>query len=453
MRAADYVDEILGSFRKQRLRTALTSIGIGISALTITLMVGLGQGLQTYIETQFLAFADERVLMIFPGAIRGGSQMMDRLAGIGRPAERLDEEAEQQLEVRRGGMWISETQVADLKALPGVESVAPMTWLEVDGIELVDAPPDRAGKWQVDMAVLDNSPLVGELSAGRMPATDASEVLLAPQYALAWGIPADELLGRSITMHVPKLGKVNRRFLFRDPTAFKLERKPFTATIVGLAEKSPISRAVYLPLGVGREVARFQSDNPAILSDEKIGFQAHLRIREGHDIDEVRVEIEKLDLVARSVGDGLDEIQKVFLAVDLVLASFGLLALVVATLGIINTLLMAITERTREIGVMKALGMTQESIRMMFALEAAAIGLVGGIAGTLLSLGLGLILNVLAKTYIPATQALEGYEVFYFPWWLLLGAPLFSSLIGGVAGIYPANRAARLDPIRALHHD
>jgi putative ABC transport system permease protein len=139
--------------------------------------------------------------------------------------------------------------------------------------------------------------------------------------------------------------------------------------------------------------------------------------------------------------------------VDAVLTSFGLLALLVATLGIANTLLMAITERTREIGVMMALGMTRSTVRRMFAVEAAAIGFFGGLAGTLAALVLGLGLSAVAGAYVPAAQELKGYSVFVFPWWLLLGTPIFSALIGGLAGILPANRAAQLDPIEALHHD
>ena len=82
MNAIDYVDEITGSFRKQRLRTALTTIGIGIGAFTITLMVGLGQGLQTYIETQLISFSNDRVLMVFPSAAKIGGRILDRLAGV-----------------------------------------------------------------------------------------------------------------------------------------------------------------------------------------------------------------------------------------------------------------------------------------------------------------------------------------------------------------------------------
>ncbi|HZV01504.1 MAG TPA: FtsX-like permease family protein, partial [Planctomycetota bacterium] len=143
---------------------------------------------------------------------------------------------------------------------------------------------------------------------------------------------------------------------------------------------------------------------------------------------------------------------QVFLVLDSFLTVFGLLALVVATFGIVNTLLMAITERTREIGVMKALGATRSTVRRLFAVEAAAIGLVGGAGGALFAILVGLAGNVIAQRF-PVAAALKGYSVFVFPWWLVLGSIAFATLVGALAGIYPANRAARLDPIDALRHE
>src|SRR5581483_8905402 len=118
-----------------------------------------------------------------------------------------------------------------------------------------------------------------------------------------------------------------------------------------------------------------------------------------------------------------------FLVIDSFLTVFGLIALFVATFGIANTLLMAITERTREIGVMKALGATRRTIRLLFAAEAAAIGVVA------FAFLLGQVANVVAHR-LPVGAALKGYSVFVFPWWLVLGSVLFSTLVGVLAGIY-----------------
>ncbi len=452
MRLLDYLDDILGAFRKQPLRTGLTAVGIGIGAFAITLMVGLGQGLQSYINEQFLAFANERVLIVYPKVFdQAGANFLDRLNSIGRPSKPITAEEEERKRVSRAGARITSEQVEALRALEGVERVEPTTWFEVDGVRLVGADTAHASWYHADMAVLSTNPLMGTPTHGRLPnSADSTEIAISPQFAESWGLPPDDLIGREIEIRIPKLDSVLRRFVFRDPEAYEQQRQVFRARIVGLSERSPLSRMVFPSLELGKNLGRYQSGQSEFLSDAKIGFQAQVRVADKTDPETVKQKILDMDLNARSLSDGLREVNQVFLVVDIVMSSVGLLALLVATLGIVNTLLMAISERTREIGVMKALGMTAPTIRRLFAIEAAAIGLAGGLAGTVLAVGLGLAGDALAKETIEAAAALEGYSFFVFPWWLMIGAPIFSCVIGMLAGIYPANRAARLDPIDAL---
>ncbi len=454
MRLADYVEEVIWSFRKQKLRTALTGIGIGIGAFALALMVGLGEGLQSYIRDQIRAFGNPRVLLVFPEAARFGEKFIARIVRIGRPAERITEEDENMRRMIRGGLWITPEQSAALRRIPGVKSVAPFTWLEVDGIALAGATDGDRGPWyQVDFATLVTNPLLGSPSAGRVPAPDAeAEVVLAPQYARSFELPPEALVGRDVVLRVPQLAAVAERFLFRDPTNFRQEHRFFRAKVVGLAEESPMSRVVYASISLGREMARYQSQNPELLSDEKIGFQAHVRIADDADPAAVKQEIRKLGLVARSMEDQLEQVSKAFLVIDSFLAIFGAIAVLVATFGIANTLLMSVSERTREIGVMKAVGATESTIRRMFAAEAAAIGLAGGIGGTLFAVATGAAIGAVARR-LPIAEALEGYSVFVFPWWLLLGTVAFATVVGMLAGLYPAGRAARLDPIEALRYE
>lgn len=464
MLASDYLEEIAWSFRKQRLRTALTSVGIAIGAFAITVMVGLGQGVESYIEEQILNFGDPRVIMVFPDTVRAAEQVFDKIARIGKPARRIEEDDEAERRLRRGGRWITPEQVAELREVPGVEQVAPLTWIEVDGVALADGLASNgggpegatptAGWFEADFAALATHPLVGAPLAGRVPAPDEEEavVVLSPQYAQAFRLDPTELVGRGVAIRVPKLANVLQRFVFRDPTRYREEHRIFVARIVGLAERSLASRSIYASIELGREMARYQSGNPEIFSDQKIGFQVHVRVARDADLPKVKAEIKKLGLLAKSVDDQVAEVTRGFLVVKLALSAFGLIAVLVATLGITNTLLMAISERTREIGVMKALGATESTIRRMFAAEAAAIGVAGGALGTLAAVLLGALLNVVAHRYFDA-EAFGSFSAFVFPAWLLLGAIGFSGLVGGLAGIYPANRAARLDPIEALRYE
>lgn len=464
MRFADYLEEIAWSFKKQKLRTALTASGIGIGAFALALMVALGEGLESYIESQIRAFGNPRVVMVFPEVAKMGEKLMDRLSQFGKPAEPISEEDETEKKVRRGGLWITKEQSDALRAVPGVKSVAPFIGIEVDGIRLVG---DKEDRWyKVDFATLVSNPIMGTLALGRTPAAtpaasdgaapETSEVVLSPQYARSFGRSAADdpswLVGREVEIRVPRLSNVASRFVFRDPTKYKEVRTVFRARVTGLAEESPLSRVVFASVPLGREMARFQSQNADLLSDEKIGYQAIVRVADDADPDAVKAEIKKLGLVARSTEEELKAVSQIFLVIDSFLTVFGLIALFVATFGIVNTLLMAITERTREIGVMKALGATRRTIRKLFAAEAAAIGVVGGIGGAAFAFAVGQIANLAARR-LPVAAALKGYSVFVFPWWLLLGAVLFAAFIGALAGIYPANRAASLDPIDALRYD
>jgi putative ABC transport system permease protein len=453
MRLIDHLEEVTWSFRKQRLRTALTAMGIAVGAFAITIMVGLAQGVQGYITSQFEAFGDRQVLFVFPEVARNASRFLDRLARLGKPADRVESDDFDAKRTSRAGLWISPEQVEKLKSIDGVLSVAPLTWLEVDAIALFEegAEPDW---FEIDIATMSNSPLVGDPEAGRIPALDAdAQAVLSPHYADSFGLAPEELLGREVLVRVPFLGGIQRRFLFRDPSGYTAKHQTFRMRVIGLAERSPFSRALFASVPTARRMLRYQSGNEQILSEGKIGFQAVVRLRDDVKLKKKQKEIRALGLEARSVDDELERVKGAFLVIDGALTSFGLLALLVATLGIINTLLMAISERTREIGVMKALGATSSTVRRLFALEAAAIGFAGGVLGALGAVATGLVVNVVAARYLPVAEALEGYAIFVFPWWLLLGAVAFCTIIGGVSGLYPASRAARLDPVEALRRD
>jgi ABC-type antimicrobial peptide transport system permease subunit len=135
------------------------------------------------------------------------------------------------------------------------------------------------------------------------------------------------------------------------------------------------------------------------------------------------------------------------------LASVGTLALLVASIGIANTMIMAVYERTREIGIMKAVGAAPGQIRTLFVVEASLIGLLGGIIGTILGWLLGKLLNWLILVILRWQQMDVRGTFFVVSWWLVVGALAFAALVGLLAGLYPAARAARLAPLDALRYE
>ena len=131
---------------------------------------------------------------------------------------------------------------------------------------------------------------------------------------------------------------------------------------------------------------------------------------------------------------------------------FGSLALAVASLGIINTLVMAILERRREIGIMKALGASDMDVKKLFFSKPGAMGIVGGVLGVAMGWTIGKVINAATNIYLHR-QNLPSETFWSVPWWLVLGALLFSLLVSLFSGLYPAARAAKLDPVKALRYE
>jgi putative ABC transport system permease protein len=167
----------------------------------------------------------------------------------------------------------------------------------------------------------------------------------------------------------------------------------------------------------------------------------------------VRDRLTSLGFGSFSIVDQIDQIRTIFLIVDSALGLLGGISLLVASFGIANTMIMSIFERTREIGIMKAIGAEDLEIKLIFFIEAAVIGISGGVIGSLVAWGLAAVSNRLAFRFIIRPQGGSFVDFFELPPILWIGAILFAALVSIVAALYPASRAARIDPVKALRHD
>ncbi len=186
------------------------------------------------------------------------------------------------------------------------------------------------------------------------------------------------------------------------------------------------------------------------------GYRAvEVRVSDPSKIKPVSELVNNMGFRAFSVTSQLEEIERIFLIINSSLALIGGIALLVASFGISNTMIMAIRERTREIGIMKAIGGSDGEIMRIFFIEASLIGLLGGTLGVIAGWGIDRIANLLANRYLTrqAGQSFRIVEFFSIPWYLAGGAILFAVLISLIAAIYPALRAAKVDPIKALRYE
>jgi putative ABC transport system permease protein len=201
---------------------------------------------------------------------------------------------------------------------------------------------------------------------------------------------------------------------------------------------------VMLPTGMRESEANF-STSPTYLS-------LSVRLKSPNDVESVQNAIKQLGFNTFSVIDATRNLRRFFAVLDLFLGIFGSLALTVAALGIVNTLAMAILERRREIGIMKAIGASDGDVKKLFFSEAAVMGFVGGILGVAIGWSIGRVINIGTNIYL-RRQDLPAENLWFVPWWLVVGAVVFAILVSMISGLYPAARAARLDPVQALRYE
>ena len=245
------------------------------------------------------------------------------------------------------------------------------------------------------------------------------------------------------------------------------EGLPFTSkkyqfTIAGVIERMgmsgpvPMRSDILIPSGISENMKKIPITNISDIFQNMQGTQGYsmvgVKLKDPQYIDSVKKWIEDSGFRTFALVDQLEEIKTVFIFMDVFLFAVAMIAITVASLGIINTLVMSILERYKEIGIMKAVGASDSDVKKIFLFEAGFIGFWGGVFGLILGWIVGMIINLVANIIL-TSQGVPYMSYFRFPLWLCLGAIAFSILISLAAGIYPTIRAARVDPIVALRQD
>src|SRR5208282_4900439 len=177
-----------------------------------------------------------------------------------------------------------------------------------------------------------------------------------------------------------------------------------------------------------------------------------VRAKSPSQVEALESSVKSMGFSAFSLLDASKSLRTFFSVFDLLLGIFGSLALAVATLGIVNTLVMAILERRREIGVLKALGAADSDVQQLFFVEAGVMGFLGGILGVGFGWLLGRVITFGTNIYLKR-QNLNSIELSSVPWWLVLFALVIAVGVSLLAGLYPASRAAKLNPVDALRYE
>ena len=458
MIASDTIHLAIRNLRQAKLRTALTTMGVAIGIASLAGMVSLGVGLQEQLVGRFLDSGLFDVITVMPQSSsigrafggRGGGGRRDRgpapapaTAGAPEPAARsLDDHA-----------------ISELLKLPDVRDASPTI------IVPVQVTYGGVSEFTAARGVPLSSADEGVFRTPRYGAFFANDtdhaclLMLDLAKRLTTGDPKD-LIGHDLTIGYASAdgGPVG----FGMPTLVKQVQAAYR--IAGIVEREPGPGAiagpglsgVMLSLGQARAIDAVvvtgvqQLLHPA--GTTKSFASATVRVKRAQSTKDVEDRIKAMGFSAFSISDALDQAKRAFLLLDILLSLIGSIALAVSSLGIVNTMVMSILERTREIGIMKAIGGSDVDIRRIFLVEASAIGVLGGITGVILGWAVGRVINFGANWYIESQGGATG-NLFSLPLWLVSGAIAFSWLVSLAAGVYPATRAARLDPIQALRHD
>ena len=489
----DILHLALRNLRQAKLRALLTTMGVIVGVAVIVTMVSFGLGLQGNMLARFKALDLFNEIQVFG---RGLGNLAS--TGLDRNSRRDSGEREE----RRNGRQrpdkaptriLDDAGVAEIAKIPGVAYVEPnitfTAYVRCNGHVMTQpvggaAIPNSHSRFQHFLA--------GQMISG--PTTD--EAVVTERFVRAFGYdnPSDAV-GKTLEFLAPPSEKNEAnatKAADEPPNFFGIpldEEKPGNVNDSTLASKTfriagvlsteikegagqgglrglMPGAGIYIPLQTARSwtiehrspidrVALALARQGGTLKEGEIeGYDwAVIRVTDPIVLTEVRKRISDLGFGSFSIVDEIEQIRTVFLIIDSVLGLLGGISLLVASFGIANTMIMSILERTREIGIMKAIGAEDREIKTIFFLEAAVIGLCGGVIGTIAAWGIDGIANRLAYRFILKPHGASFVDFFSLPIWLSLGAILFALVVSIIAALYPAARAARVDPVTALRHD
>ena len=475
MKAYDLAELAVRNLKESILRNSLTTVGISVGVASLVAMLSLGIGLQQ-LATRRLVKSGlfDTVVVTSRRDLRNFNRGDDQAAGPD-PAQSpaLDEPSRQ--------------KIAELpnvvEANPDLRFITSFTYDDKPHLTMAAGIPGsyrtndafdgmQGSFFSSDMApeVILQKSFAAEL-LGKTPKPGSEELPVADL--------AKPLLGREMTMRYAEQvagntggdntdGKTKLRIDTSAATSdssaatYSIVSHELKLKIVGVTDldpdsmRGPVRARVLLPLKLLQSLHVVQ---PTALRDttqatSKVPTYAtvSVRVKDPAKIQAVEDAIKKMGYNTFSMLDATRSLRRFFTILDLFLGIFGSLALAVASIGIVNTLVMAILERRREIGIMKAIGASDGDVKSLFFAEAGVMGVFGGALGVALGWTIGRVINAGTNIYL-RRQDLSPEQIWFVPWWLVAGAILFAIIVSLVSGLYPAARAARLDPVQALRYE
>ena len=430
MKFLDMVGTSASNLWRNKGRTFLTVIAIFIGAFTITLTSAVNSGVNDYINRQLSIFGKENK-----------SVQIIKKAEISGLSGGLREYKEGESEVSQGSYSapvLTGQDIEKLKKIEGLENVKPAENISGDYIEGANGKKFVAGNI---ISINENTDVKLDIKAGKDISTK-NEAVISQDYIEGLGFKnAENALGKTIKMQFSN--------------QFNGEKKVYEFKVSGVMNKSLVqNQLTVISNEFKKEILAFQQKNmpeaqkekyfvatatlkPEFRNEEKLQMVKNAGDKEKYTITTYADQIKNLTNVVNAIAGGL--------------TVFGSIALLAASFGIINTLYMSVRERTREIGLMKAMGLSNGKIFQLFSIEAILIGVLGSILGILLASLAGAALNNFATANF--LKGLEGFELTKFTLQNNTIITAAIAIVAFLAGALPARSASKKDPIEALRYE
>ena len=465
MKLGDLTELAARNLREAVLRNSLTTLGISVGVASLVALLSLGVGLQQLVDRSvaragLFDTVSVRSRQSAPFGQPGGGRRNPRDAAELAPPRPLDDAARKEiaalpnvLEVNPEIRFAAEARREPISQLVMVSGMAPSSQSSgtLDGLNghFFSGPDADEAIIQGDLAkrlaeagqapesLLEKEITLRFAQRQALPPPSQQATTDAPNQAVG---PDEEAMGFSIV-----------------PSEKKFLVVGVTPTSESGGQVGFNNAGMYLPLAVAEKLQVVQQgdlrDVARSSSAEGTRYAAlTIRASSPSAVAQIESSVTHMGFAAFSLIDVTRNLRTFFAIFDMFLGIFGSLALAVASLGIINTLVMAILERRREIGVLKALGAADRDVRQLFFAEAGVMGLAGGVFGVLLGWAIGRAIQFATMIYLKR-QGMNPPNIWSVPWWLVLSAIAFAVVVSLASGIYPASRAARLDPVEALRYE
>jgi putative ABC transport system permease protein len=424
MKLTDLIITANRNLFRNKLRTLLTVLAIFVGAFTLTLTNGLGDGLKDYIETQVKNYEGTNVIFIHKKIEQPNGKSKNE------PAE-YREQKEEEGAFDPNTIAVTGEQVDRLaKDFPEVKEVSPNYQIRTEYISL-----DDGKKYQVQVNAIAKG-ITQKLEAGGQ-ITGENQIILQNDIAKVFSKDFQSLIGREVTIG----------FKAGNPPAMQTMR----LKIVGVATKGFMA-SFFSTVDAATEKKIYDLQRAGSPEYGKIlSFSFEVAGNDPAVVENVKKRLDEKGFTGETMVDQSKRTYNAISVFQIGMNLFAFIALLAASFGIINTLVIAVMERTKEIGLQKALGMGRAKIFFLFSLESILIGFWGAVLGIGGAILLGTAANSYASKYY--LESFEGYSLIAFKPFSLIFIVAIICLIAFLAGVLPAFRASRLNPIEALRYE